>query len=148
MIPPQLERIPAVKAVMTPFPYHVEAEDPLEQAARLMKEHGIRHLPVERNERLVGIVSDRDLRLAESASPEAATRGELRVEDAMMSAPYTVDLETPLDYVALEMARRHIGSALVTRHGRLAGIFTATDACNALARILRELFPRDGGDAA
>jgi CBS domain-containing protein len=44
------------------------------------------------------------------------------------------------------MAERHLGSALVTRGGKLVGIFTTTDACRALARLLREQHPYDGPD--
>lgn len=144
----KLDKIPAVKAVMTPFPYHVGVDDPLEEARRLMDEHGIRHLPVERGERLVGLISERDLRLVESSAPNAAARGHLKVGDACIFEPYAVDLETPLDVVAAEMARRHIGSAIVLRHGKLAGIFTVTDACRALSSVLRAIFPRGGNDAA
>jgi CBS domain-containing protein len=48
-----------------------------------------------------------------------------------------VDSNTPLDHVVEEMAERRIGSALVTHHGTLAGIFTVTDACRVLAEILK-----------
>ena len=44
------------------------------------------------------------------------------------------------------MAERHIGSALVTRGGKLVGIFTTTDACRALARVLHEQHPDPGPD--
>jgi CBS domain-containing protein len=44
------------------------------------------------------------------------------------------------------MAARHLGSALVTRSEKLVGIFTATDACRALARVLRERHPDPGPD--
>ena len=43
---------------------------------------------------------------------------------------------TPVAIVARTMAEHHIGSALVTKDGKLVGIFTVTDACRALARIL------------
>jgi hypothetical protein len=46
------------------------------------------------------------------------------------------------------MAAGHIGSALVTKHDRLVGIFTATDACRTFARHLRALFPRHTPDSA
>jgi CBS domain-containing protein len=44
------------------------------------------------------------------------------------------------------MADRHVGSALVTRGDKLVGIFTTTDACRALARVLHELHPDKGPD--
>ena len=71
-------------------------------------------------------------------SPDPKT---LTVEDAMVDEPYTVDMETPLVLVLETMASRHIGAALVTRRGRLAGIFTTRDACAAFADHLRREFP-------
>jgi CBS domain-containing protein len=58
-----------------------------------------------------------------------------------------VEMSAPLDEVAGEMAARHIGSAIVVRHGRLAGIFSAVDACRLLAEILRDRFG-EGPEAA
>lgn len=59
---------------------------------------------------------------------------------------YVVDAGASLERVATTMAERHLGSALVTRADKLVGIFTATDACRALARVLRELHPDGGPD--
>ena len=39
------------------------------------------------------------------------------------------------------MADRHIGSAVVTKDGKRVGVLTTTDACRALARVLRQRFP-------
>jgi len=46
-----------------------------------------------------------------------------------------------LDHVLMEMADRHIGSVLVVREKRLAGIFTVTDACRRFGEFLRATFP-------
>jgi CBS domain-containing protein len=70
----------------------------------------------------------------------------LTVEDAYVADAYRVDLETPLSTVLLEMARRHIGAALVTGHSRLAGIFTSTDACRVFGEWLREHHAHRSGD--
>ena len=43
----------------------------LEKASKLMKEHSIKHLPVVKNGRLTGIVSDRDLKEAKASSATA-----------------------------------------------------------------------------
>ena len=67
--------------------------------------------------------------------------GAVLVADIYIADPYVVDLETPLDEVLLEMAARHVGSVLVTRHGKLAGVFTVTDACRVFGEDLRERFP-------
>jgi len=68
---------------------------------------------------------------------------ELTVEDAYISDAYVVDINAPVADVVLDMAKRHVGAALVTGHGRLAGIFTTTDACRILGEWLRERFPKD-----
>ncbi len=92
------------------------------------------------------MLSDRDIKLLlgpDFAYPEPS---ELTVGDAYQPQSYSVDLNTPLDVVLLEMAARHIGSALVTRKGRLAGIFTATDACREFGLLLQKR--RGGPDQA
>lgn len=136
---------PRFKSVMTPFPYSVELSAPIGEARRLMLEHKIRHLPVTRHHELAGLISDRDIKLLlgpEIGSPDPK---ELTVEDAYVADCYIVDLERPLREVLHAMADRHIGAAVVTAHGRLAGIFTATDACRAFAEHLDTQFhPYDG----
>ena len=117
---------------MTPFPYSVPLDAPIGAARRLMLEKHIHHLPVTEGDRLAGIVTDRDIKLLlgpEFGSPDPK---ELTVEDAFVSDGFTVDLETPLVDVLSAMIDRHLGAALVTTHGRLAGIFTAMDACRVL----------------
>jgi CBS domain-containing protein len=59
----------------------------------------------------------------------------------MATDVYVVDPNAPLDQVLDTLVARRIGSALVTRKGRLAGVFTVTDACRELARLLREQCP-------
>jgi CBS domain-containing protein len=56
-------------------------------------------------------------------------------------------MTTPLDEVTSEMATRHVGSAVVLRHGKLAGIFSTVDACRLLAEFLRDRFS-EGPEAA
>ena len=41
-----MRQIPSIKAVMTPFPYAVEADEPLARALEVMEQHDIRHLPI------------------------------------------------------------------------------------------------------
>ncbi len=117
---------------MTPFPHSVAHTDSLEEAERLMSEHGIGHLPVTNGRDVVALLSSRDVLVARSIAPEAA----LAVEDVANTPPYIVDLHTPLSSVARMMAELHIGSAVVTREGRLAGILTTVDVCRALAELL------------
>jgi len=131
---------PRIKSVMTPFPYSVDRSAPIGQARKLMLDHHVHHLPVTASGELVGIVSDRDIKLLlgpELGSPDPR---ELTVEDAYIDRCYAVDLEMPLAEVVTYMAEHHIGAALVTRHRKLAGIFTSSDACRVLGEHLRERF--------
>lgn len=125
---------------MTPFPYSVSIDAPIGAARKLMLEKHVHHLPVTDGGRLAGIVTDRDIKLLlgpEFGSPDPK---ELTVEDAYVSDGFVVDLETPLVEVLGTMIERHLGAALVTAHGRLAGIFTAMDACRALHNHLMETY--------
>lgn len=129
---------PRVKTVMTPFPYSVALNAPIGSARKLMLEKHVHHLPVTNNNALAGIITDRDIKLLlgpELGSPDPK---ELTVEDAYISDSLIVDLETPLVEVLAAMIERHLGAALVTTHGRLAGIFTAVDACRVLHDHLEE----------
>jgi len=139
---------PLIKSLMTAFPYAIQIDAPLLEARHMMLEHHVHHLPVTAKHALRGIVSDRDIKLLLGPELDYPDPRKLTVEDAYVADAYEVDINTPASIVLLEMARRHIGAALVTGHGRLAGIFTATDACRAFGEYLRERFPRGGNDAA
>ena len=143
MWPRKVKGIPPVKAVMTPFPHSIEASEPIEKAREMMARFRFHHLPVMDRGELVGVISEPDLRRAESA-----TSGALEVDDVTRQEAFLVDLSEPLDQVLFQMARRRIGSALVVKEGRLAGIFTVTDACRSFAECLKTQFPSEGGDEA
>ena len=140
--------MPAIKAVMTPFPYSVTPEATLEQAQEFMRGHRIRHLAVARNGQVVGMLSDRDIKLLLGPDFAYPDSREITVEDAMVSPPYVVDLHASLESVLRHMAEQHIGSVAITRKGKLAGIFTVTDACRAFSEFLTGQFGRPGGDDA
>jgi CBS domain-containing protein len=72
----------------------------------------------------------------------------IRARDIMLDDPYTVAFDMPLNKVALELAERHIGSAIVLHHEKLAGILSATDICRILAEILECEYSDPGDDTA
>lgn len=143
-----MKHIPAIKAVMTPFPYSVDINAPINQARKFMSEHGIRHLPVTDGKDIVGILTDRDIKLYLGPDFDYPCENDSIVKDVYLDKPYIVDLNVRLDKVLKTMADRHIGSVLVTRHGKLAGVFTSTDACKSFAEYLRNQFNPSGGDEA
>jgi CBS domain-containing protein len=67
----------------------------------------------------------------------------------MVSKPYVVTFNTPLNEVVAQMAQRRIGSVIVTRKGKLAGILSAIDVCRIFAEYLDNQFGTvSGNDAA
>jgi len=143
-----VKRIPLIKSVMTPFPYSIDLDDTVDKASAMMTEHNIHHLPVTDKGNPVGVISARDIKRALDQNFVHAGEKEHRVKHIANLDAYIVDLTVPLDSVVLEMAQQHTGTALVVRKGRLVGIFTATDACRYLGKLLRAFFPRGSDDAA
>jgi acetoin utilization protein AcuB len=131
-----MKRSPQVIAFMTPFPYSIDVDAPLEEAHKLMREHRFRHLPVTSNDAIVGVLTDRDIKLILGPDLGSPDERELRVRDAYIDRPCVVPASTPVATVARTMADNRIGSAIVTKNNKLVGIFTVTDACRALAEIL------------
>ena len=142
----KLDKTPSVALAMTPFPYSVDVADTIETARALMERHDISHVPVKDKHRLVGVLGQREVANAAVSSLERT--GPIHVRELPVAEAYVVERSTPLAQVAAEMAKRHIDSALVVKKGRLAGIFTASDACRVLGAILRSRFDDPGGEAA
>ena len=140
-----MKTMPRIGSVMTPFPYSLGPDESLDTARRLMAEHRIRHLPVMVDDSPAGVITDQDMRRAALAEGEDAPS---RVGDLGRSEALEVDISAPLDLVLLEMAARHLDSALVLKAGRLVGIFTATDACREFAEFLRREAPSPDGESA
>lgn len=140
-----------VRDAMTPGPVTIDAEAPVETAVATMRERRLRHLPVvDDTGRLIGIVTDRDLRSAllgpaiadylPSAQGRlrrmAAGLNEIRVTHVMTWGAVTVGPEAPLAQAAAIMADARVGSLPVVDHGRLIGIVTERDVVKALAATL------------
>jgi len=126
-----------VEEFTTPNPITAPEDALLDELFRLMKKHEIRHLPIVRNKRIVGIVSDRDLRVASGLN--TSEKNQIRAGDIMATDPVTVNAGDTLDAVAFEMSEKKIGCVIVNDgNDNLLGIFTATDALNALIETARQ----------
>lgn len=127
--------IPTIQKYMTTSPHSIGVEQTLSRAHAMMQEHRIRHLPVLHGGALVGILTERDLRLVESlAGVDPAV---VKVEDAMATVVYSVSPDASLDDVVATMAEHKYGSAVVMQNQKVVGIFTTVDVCRALADLLR-----------
>lgn len=125
--------IPTISMYMTITPHTARPSMSLDEAMKLMRERHIRHLPILDGGRLVGMLSEGDIRLLESA----ADAGPMTAEEAMVQDVYVVSPSTPLDEVAEKMASKKCGSAVVMQNQKLVGIFTVVDALFALSKLLQ-----------
>ena len=138
-----------VREWMTPDPQTVNASTPVMEAMQRLREGGFRRLPVVQNGKLIGIVTDRDLK---EATPSKATTlsiyelnyllSKLVVKDVMRSPVITVRVDDPIEQAALLMEEHRISGLPVLDNGTLVGILTITDLMRALVSFLAL---REGG---
>ncbi|MFN7685039.1 MAG: CBS domain-containing protein [Oligoflexia bacterium] len=122
-----------IQKFMTAFPHSIRRDQPITVAVDMMREYRIRHLPVQDGGKLLGVLTDRDVKLA--ASFKGADK--LIVEDVMTPDAFTVPPEAPADKVAAEMAAHKYGCAIVQQaNGKVVGIFTAVDGMRVLGEML------------
>jgi acetoin utilization protein AcuB len=120
---------------MSKNPYTIQADTPVEEALKRMREVHVRRFPVlDKSGKLVGIVAEKDLLYA---SPSPATSlsiyemhyllSKLTVSEVMIKNVITVVEDTPVEDAARIMTDHKIGSLPVLREGQLVGIITETD---------------------
>ena len=124
-----------IKGVMTPFPHSIGYDQTLKDAKQMMRDHSVRHLPVQKGGELIGVITQRDIDFAVAVDKQDPS--ELSVEDAFTAEPYIVELDAEVATVASRMANNRFGCVLVVQKDKLAGIFTAVDACRTLGLLLR-----------
>ncbi len=137
----------SVAEIMTREPYTLGPDDTLQDAARLMSEHHIRHIPVVNGEgAVVGLVSHRDV-LASSDSRLVAGDDSVENRDtayvalsAVMTSPVqTVDEHEELRAVAALLHQQKIGCLPVTRDNDLVGIISASDFLEVAMSLMEQL---------
>jgi len=149
-----MSKVPqTVRDIMTPDPITVSPDTSLAAALQLMIEYGIRRLPVVTNRgELVGIVSDRDLRLAADSPllqvmPEDVRRHfeKHRVSEIMRTVLITIEADAPIVEAAKLMRVARVGGLpIVDENGVLAGILTRSDLIDHLIRLLEPVEADEG----
>ena len=133
-----------VKDQMTVNPVTVTSATTIADAAELMKKHRFRRLPVVDIGKLVGIVTDRDLR---KASPSSATTlsvheadyllSKASIKDIMTKKVLSIDSEATIEEAALLMYNNRIGGVpVVDKNQDVVGIITETDIFKCLVDIM------------
>jgi acetoin utilization protein AcuB len=126
-----------VRQYMTPMPETIDEHTSLSDAKDRMFELGVHHLPVLHEGKLTGILSHRDIAVAESLTSTSATK--ILVRDVMTAIVFSCGPNAHVEAVAREMAAHHYGSAIVVDPAhptQIVGVFTTTDALRALADII------------
>ena len=121
----------------------VDVNDSMQGAARLIKEHNIRGLPVMENGKLVGVVTDRDLKRA-SASDATTLKihellyliSEIKVKEIMTKDPITIPLDYTIDEAAKVLLENKLsGAPVVDDKGQVVGVITQTDIFRVLVSL-------------
>jgi acetoin utilization protein AcuB len=119
---------------MTVDPMTVGPRDSLQKVVDLLRRRDIRSVPVVEDGKLIGIVTDRDVRQVAPAYPLFRDEDEIRrytenltVTAAMTADPMTVSPDTPLVEAAKVLETYRISSLPVLDHHRLVGILSVTD---------------------
>ncbi len=132
-----------VRKWMSEKVFTIDESASLSEAINILKKNKIRRIPVLKKGKLVGIVSDRDLK---EASPSKATSldiweihyllSKIKVKDIMTKNPITVSPENTLEYAAILMFDNKIGGLpVIDNEKNLAGILTEQDVFKALINI-------------
>jgi CBS domain-containing protein len=129
-----------VRDIMTTKPITVDPETPMLEARQWMLHKRIRHLVVVEDGRVVGIVTDRDIRLNLPSPATSLSVWELNyllarltVGGVMSAAVLVVDPDRPVAEAARIMIDHKIGALPVVEDGRLVGIVTESDFVRAMA---------------
>ena len=113
----------------------VDANDSMNKAIHLLKEHNIKMLPVMEKGKLVGVVTDRDLKRSSASDATSLEIHELlyliskiKVKDIMTKNPVTIPLDYTIEEAAEVLLKHNIsGVPVIDHHGNIVGIITQND---------------------
>jgi acetoin utilization protein AcuB len=125
-----------VRDWMSPDPVSVSPDTPVAEARELLEAQGFRHLLVVVDDRLIGIISDRDVGISAGALRDAVKRHDVSalldderpVESVMSSTPHVIGPDAPISDAARLLVSRHINALpVVEDDGSVVGIITSVD---------------------
>jgi acetoin utilization protein AcuB len=121
-----------IKEIMKTELSTIGPETKLSEAYAIMQNRNIRHLPVIGNNILIGIITDRDLRLSTSKLARQPFAPEEAVRTVMSHPVQTIHPSDPIESAAQRMRELKIGCLPVIEDMKLVGIVTITDMLDAL----------------
>jgi len=129
---------PDMASVMTRHPQTIQVSAYINSAKVVLDRYGIQQLPVIDGNRVVGLLSDRDIERAEHLGLDTSIGSDVSVGDICNPMVYVVEPTEALDDVLVYMGLEHIDAALIMSGDRLDGIFTFADACSYCATLIRQ----------
>jgi CBS domain-containing membrane protein len=134
-MPAAMKKRTPITHIMTPDPYTLGVHEDLETAERRFRELGVRHLPVVRGEKLVGILSLTDLQRISfvdnfdtEGDADTAIYNMLRLDQVMVSKPYTLPVTATIRDAAEVLTEQEFHALpVVDENRKVVGIVTTTD---------------------
>ena len=125
-----------IREIMHPNPITITPETPLFEAYKIMQEKNIRHFPILLdNGKLIGIVTDRDLRLATSKLAERPFNPNDKVKEIMSSPVQITSPSEPIEIATQTMRELKISCLPVIENQELVGIITGADLLDAMLKL-------------
>ncbi|HOJ12640.1 MAG TPA: CBS domain-containing protein, partial [Clostridiales bacterium] len=132
-----------VKSRMTSNPYIISPDATIAEALEIMRKNNIRRLPVVKNGKLVGIVTEREM---QEVTPSKATTlsvfelnyllSKTKVSAVMTRDVITVSPDSLLEEAAVLMRDNRVGALPVIQDDRVVGIITETNIFDAFIDLL------------
>ena len=136
----------SVAEIMTAKPQTLGPDDSLAEARKLMSEQHFRHIPiVDKEEKLVGVVSQRDVLAAADSSvlpdrdAHAKQERYIALSTIMTTPVQTVEPDARLRGTAMHLLKNRLGCMPVTRNGKLVGIITDSDFVSIAIHLMEQL---------
>ncbi|REE27434.1 CBS domain protein [Winogradskyella pacifica] len=139
-----MKNIQSVSTIMSTKIITLKKDDELETAELLFKRHKIRHIPVVKDETILGMLSYTDLLRISFADAVDETETEIEalvynmftIEQVMAKNVITVSSDASIKDVAMILAQKEFHALPVVDDDRLVGIVTTTDLINYLLKEL------------
>jgi len=124
-----------VKHWMSKDPMTIDENDAMDKAIKIMKQHNIRMLPVTKKGKLVGVVTDRDVKRASASDATTLDVYELmyllsklQIKQIMTRDPISVDPDLTVEEAAqLFLEHKISGAPVVDKGGKIVGVITGSD---------------------
>jgi acetoin utilization protein AcuB len=132
-----------VKNKMTTNPFTISPDQTILDAHEIMKEHGVKRLPVMKKGKLVGIVSKEDILRASPSKATTFSMGEItyllsktKISMIMSKNPLTISPNALLEEAAILMRDNSVGFLPVVDNEKLVGIITESDIFDSFIELL------------